>query len=283
MLSFNNEDPGLVGEQIHQEQSIIQERPQTVSSLSSIDTAGYEQSESAYDPNSIQQSALPPLPPPIDMSSTVVSAPATADTNYALPAHPANNYVSSTVSAGTLEPASSAPATSTVQSSTSTSIQITSSTGVLVASTPNTNTVPEFLYQLTKMLTDNNRDIIEWSNGKSNPVYTKRCNHSGVYTCRSTLISPFFFFTIDFLVLFEISGVGKIEVHSPHKLETHVLNRYFRHSKFASFQRQLNYFGFRKLAGKGKMAPCSYVNDATTDELGSLLLIKVRRLKMMGH
>ena len=30
---------------------------------------------------------------------------------------------------------------------------------------PNTNTVPEFLYQLTKMLTDNNRDIIEWSNG----------------------------------------------------------------------------------------------------------------------
>jgi hypothetical protein len=69
--------------------------------------------------------------------------------------------------------------------------------------------------------------------------------------------------------------LAKIEVHSPRKLETHVLNRYFRHSKFASFQRQLNYFGFRKLAGKGKMAPCSYVNDATTDELGSLLLIKV--------
>lgn len=114
------------------------------------------------------------------------------------------------------------------------SMQISPSTGVVVASSTNTanaNTVPEFLYQLTKMLTDNNRDIIEWSN-------------------------------------------AKIEVHSPRKLETHVLNRYFRHSKFASFQRQLNYFGFRKLAGKGKMAPCSYVNDATTDELGSLLLIK---------
>lgn len=68
---------------------------------------------------------------------------------------------------------------------------------------------------------------------------------------------------------------GKIEVHNPHKLQTHVLNRYFRHSKFASFQRQLNYFGFRKLAGKGKMAPCSYVNDDTTKELGSLLTIKV--------
>lgn len=68
---------------------------------------------------------------------------------------------------------------------------------------------------------------------------------------------------------------GVIEVHNPRRLETEVLNKYFRHSKFASFQRQLNYFGFRKLAGKGKMAPCSYVNEAVTGDLGSLLLIKV--------
>jgi len=102
-------------------------------------------------------------------------------------------------------------------------------------SAPNTdanNTVAEFLYQLTKMLTDDNREVIEWSN-------------------------------------------GKIEVHNPHKLASDVLHKYFRHSKFASFQRQLNYFGFRKLAGKGKMAPCSYVNDAATSDLRSLLLIKV--------
>lgn len=97
----------------------------------------------------------------------------------------------------------------------------------------NSNTVPEFLYQLTKMLTDNNREVIEWSN-------------------------------------------AKIEVHNPHRLASEILHKYFRHSKFASFQRQLNYFGFRKLAGKGKMAPCSYVNDATTTDLRSLLLIKVR-------
>ena len=31
----------------------------------------------------------------------------------------------------------------------------------------NTNTVAEFLYQLTKMLTDDNREVIEWSNGES--------------------------------------------------------------------------------------------------------------------
>lgn len=28
------------------------------------------------------------------------------------------------------------------------------------------NSVPEFLYQLTKMLTDKNTDVIEWANGK---------------------------------------------------------------------------------------------------------------------
>lgn len=93
------------------------------------------------------------------------------------------------------------------------------------------NTVAEFLYQLTKMLTDDNKDIIEWVN-------------------------------------------GRIEVHDPPKLEEEVLHKYFRHSKYASFQRQLNYFGFRKLAGKGKMSPCSYVNDDTTNDLRSLLSIK---------
>jgi hypothetical protein len=73
-------------------------------------------------------------------------------------------------------------------------------------------------------------------------------------------------------------SIGKIDVHNPNKLEMQVLHKYFRHSKFASFQRQLNYFGFRKLAGKGKMAPCSYVNDAASGDIGSLLLIKVRSM-----
>lgn len=99
------------------------------------------------------------------------------------------------------------------------------------ATVVNTNSVPEFLYQLTKMLTDNNSDVIEWAH-------------------------------------------GRIEVHSPQKLESDVLKKYFRHSKFASFQRQLNYFGFRKLAGKGKMAPCSYVNDAAMEDISSLFQIK---------
>jgi hypothetical protein len=65
-----------------------------------------------------------------------------------------------------------------------------------------------------------------------------------------------------------------IEVHNPYKLESQVLHKYFRHSKFASFQRQLNYFGFRKIAGKGKMAPCSYVNQTASGDIGCLLLMK---------
>lgn len=91
--------------------------------------------------------------------------------------------------------------------------------------------VAEFLYQLTKMLTDENSEIIEWVE-------------------------------------------GRIKVHHPERLESEVLHKYFRHSKFASFQRQLNYFGFRKIAGKGKMSPCSYVNENATSDIRSLLHIK---------
>lgn len=91
--------------------------------------------------------------------------------------------------------------------------------------------IAEFLYQLTKMLTVENKEVIEWSN-------------------------------------------GRIKVHDPPKLAKEVLHKYFRHSKYASFQRQLNYFGFRKLAGKAKMSPCSYINDEATEDLRSLLFIK---------
>lgn len=94
--------------------------------------------------------------------------------------------------------------------------------------------VAEFLFQLTKMLTDNNTQYIEWRN-------------------------------------------ASIFVHDPPGLEKDILPKYFRHSNYSSFQRQMNYFGFRKIAGKGKMAPCSYVNEAAKEDISSLLFIKRKK------
>jgi HSF-type DNA-binding len=68
---------------------------------------------------------------------------------------------------------------------------------------------------------------------------------------------------------------GKIKVHSPLRLQAEIMHSYFRHSKYASFQRQLNLYGWRKLAGKGRHAPCSYFNDTVGDDLNRIMLIKV--------
>ena len=165
MLSFNNDGTVLGGEPQQQEQQTIQSRPQTVSSLSSIDTTGYEQNDNTLDPNCVQQSTLHPLsmlPDPSGSSTVVTSTTAatSADASFGLTTN--TTYIGGPTAARVPE---SEPSSSPKLTGSST-MQISSSTGVLVASTPNTNTVPEFLYQLTKMLTDNNRDIIEWSNGK---------------------------------------------------------------------------------------------------------------------
>lgn len=39
----------------------------------------------------------------------------------------------------------------------------------------------------------------------------------------------------------------------------------------------MNYFGFRKIAGKGKMAPCSYVNENVKEDISSLFFIKRKK------
>ena len=59
--------------------------------------------------------------------------------------------------------------------------------------------------------------------------------------------------------LFSWTG-GKLYIHDPVALERK-MSVYFRHSNFSSFQRQLNNFGFRKVEGKGKLAPCMYMHD----------------------
>eukprot|EP00804_Cyclotella_cryptica_P030372 CCRYP_011899-RA/>CCRYP_011899-RA protein AED:0.05 eAED:0.05 QI:224/1/1/1/0.5/0.33/3/85/357 len=70
---------------------------------------------------------------------------------------------------------------------------------------------------------------------------------------------------------------GKIVVKDPEGFERNVLHHHFKHSKFSSFTRQMNYFGFRKMSGGSRMAPCLFHNEETTSDLTSLFWIKRRK------
>ncbi|CAH0482352.1 unnamed protein product [Peronospora belbahrii] len=50
------------------------------------------------------------------------------------------------------------------------------------------------------------------------------------------------------------------EIHDMHEMMAHVLPKYFKHCKYTSFQRQLNYFNFRKWT-KSKAVVCTFSND----------------------
>ena len=116
-----------------------------------------------------------------------------------------------------------------------------------------TQPVPEFLCHLFSMLRDPSySDLISW-----NVPTSDEPDHKGG----------------------GIRGIGKIVVHKPEALQDFVLGKYYRHSKYASFQRQLNYFGFKKrLHGgkKGKLSPCSYIHETLTDDVESLFTLKRR-------
>lgn len=116
-----------------------------------------------------------------------------------------------------------------------------------------TQPVPEFLCHLFSMLRDPSyADLISWQVPSSDEP-----DHMGG----------------------GIRDIGKIVVHKPETLQESVLGRYYRHSKYASFQRQLNYFGFKKrLHGgkKGKLSPCSYIHEMLTEDVGSLFTLKRR-------
>mmetsp|Transcript_137007 Transcript_137007/g.309461 ORF Transcript_137007/g.309461 Transcript_137007/m.309461 type:complete len:360 (+) Transcript_137007:146-1225(+) len=75
---------------------------------------------------------------------------------------------------------------------------------------------------------------------------------------------------------------NKIHVYNPHAVCEEVLPKYFRHSKYSSFQRQLNYFGFKKTEGKGKMTPCVYSSlELQGRPLESILEMK-RKINVMA-
>jgi hypothetical protein len=82
----------------------------------------------------------------------------------------------------------------------------------------------------------------------------------------------------------DLKGTGKIVIHDPKQFEEQVLGKYYRHSKFSSFQRQMNYFDFSKrvLGGRGKLSACEFVNKHLSADPVSLLGLK-RRMKREHH
>jgi hypothetical protein len=120
-----------------------------------------------------------------------------------------------------------------------------------------TQPVPEFLWQLFTMLRDENlRNIISWEVPSINE--TKAMGG--------------------------IKGIGKIVCHQPDVLQESVLGKYYGHSKYSSFQRQLNNFGFKKRlhgGNKGKLNPCSYVHEGLDANVESLLGLKSRRRPLL--
>ena len=135
-------------------------KPATVSSTVSMETAASASnglSSSAPSQLSHDQQTLDGSLPAEGQATTHVAPVATSQSypsNITPPTYPPNG---STQSATYPSPLSLVPRPEHVPAPPPATTSVHTAT---------TNTVPEFLYQLTKMLTDNNRDTIEWSNGE---------------------------------------------------------------------------------------------------------------------
>jgi len=70
------------------------------------------------------------------------------------------------------------------------------------------------------------------------------------------------------------------EVLSPEMMSKHVIPQHFRHNNFSSFQRQLNYFGFKKI-GKGAYG-CLYQHENFRRDFPALVL-QIRRKTNSEH
>ena len=125
---------------------------------------------------------------------------------------------------------------------------------IMIESTLQSFNVPKFLHCLVKLLKEESSDVIDWSKGK--------------YFCLFFSISIALLNSITFLTMFD---TGRIYVHNSKKLAT-ILPRYFGHSKYPSFLRQLANYEFCR-------PPCKkrgiYMHHKTTEDVHSILQLKV--------
>lgn len=128
-------------------------RPVTVSSMSSL-----ESSASAYD-TAQEQASLP------ETSNNIVSS-STLDSMIQSPPHTNSAVPDEETSSSNPPVASSSFGPSGMLLSAPVPI-ISRPAAAIQAPAPanNNHAVAEFIFQLTKMLTDDNRDVIEWTNG----------------------------------------------------------------------------------------------------------------------
>ncbi|CAM9312459.1 unnamed protein product [Chrysoparadoxa australica] len=70
---------------------------------------------------------------------------------------------------------------------------------------------------------------------------------------------------------------GKLFLLDPNRLVDEVLGRYFRHTKYTSFQRQLHYFGFRKIEGKGRLVSSVYAHGCLRGEQNISAILTIQR------
>jgi len=101
-------------------------------------------------------------------TSTITSTSTTNTTNNSDPELFSNRKPTATVSSASLDDMNNdtgAHSEATFQASTTSVSSLHNFRPSYPSNMMSTNNVPEFLYQLTKMLTENNRGIIEWSEG----------------------------------------------------------------------------------------------------------------------
>lgn len=69
---------------------------------------------------------------------------------------------------------------------------------------------------------------------------------------------------------------GSVNIHNPVQVATELLPKYYRHSRFSSFIRNLNKYGFKKAKGTGKLAPCTFSHPQLSERDDPTALLDIR-------